>query len=130
MNARAMIAGQRVRLVLLRRRLGNELARDRARALGFLGIGVGVAVAVFALSFGGAWWAVQQRAPQLVFTGTIVGLTGLAVAYKDMETGLNATAAITDSGLILVDASGIDITLDCTAYTSGSLTFTARPMIG
>jgi hypothetical protein len=57
-------------------------------------------------------------------------LTGMAVAYKDMETGLNATAAITDSGLILVDASGIDITLDCTAYTSGSLTFTARPMIG
>lgn len=56
--------------------------------------------------------------------------TSLAVAYKDMTTGLNSTAAITGNALVLVDASGIDLTLDCTAYTSGSLGFTARPMIG
>jgi hypothetical protein len=105
MNVRAMIAGQRVRLVLLRRRLGNELARDRARALGFLGIGVGVAVAVFALSFGGAWWAVQQRAPQLVFTGTIVGLTGLAVALVFSSLGHAAQAFFSAKDLWLWESA-------------------------
>ena len=53
-----------------------------------------------------------------------------ALGYKNMATGENATAAITGSGLVLVDASGCDITLDCTARTAGSLAFTAVPLVG
>jgi hypothetical protein len=53
-----------------------------------------------------------------------------ALAYKDMATGENATAAITGSAVVLVDASGVDVTLDCTARASGSLSFTAMPLVG
>lgn len=53
-----------------------------------------------------------------------------AVAYKDMTTGENATAAFTGSGLALVDSAGLNIILDCTAASAGSLLFSARPMIG
>jgi hypothetical protein len=53
-----------------------------------------------------------------------------ALAYKDMATGLNATDAITGSGLVLVDASGCNVVLDCTARTAGSLSFTAMPLVG
>ena len=57
------------------------------------------------------------------------GHTALGVAYKNMQTGLNATAAITGNALVLVDAAGIELTLDATV-TSGSLKWAATPMMG
>lgn len=57
------------------------------------------------------------------------GFSALAVAYKNMVTGLNATVAITDDALVLVDAAGIQISLDATV-TSGSLKYAATPLIG
>ena len=56
--------------------------------------------------------------------------TALAVGYKDMETSAVATAAVTGNALVLVDSSGCDIQLDCTAYTSGDLNYTAIPLVG
>jgi hypothetical protein len=56
--------------------------------------------------------------------------TTLGLAYKNMVTGLNATAAITGNALVLVDASGIGISLDCTSYTDGTLAYKAIPLIG
>lgn len=55
--------------------------------------------------------------------------TAQAVAYKNMSTGLNATAAITGDALILVDAAGLSIALDATV-ASGSLAFSAVPLVG
>lgn len=55
--------------------------------------------------------------------------TLIALAYKDMNAGTNATAAITGNGLVLVDASGVEVVLDATV-TSGSLKFTAVPLVG
>lgn len=56
--------------------------------------------------------------------------TLIALAYKNMATGVNATAAITGNAMVLVDASGVGIALDCTSYASGSLSYTAVPLIG
>lgn len=56
--------------------------------------------------------------------------TALAVGYKDMETSAVATSAITGNRLILVDSSGCDVQIDCTAYTSGDIAYTAIPLIG
>jgi hypothetical protein len=92
MTMRAFVAGQRVRALLLRRRLGAELARDRARTAGFVGIALGVGVVIFGIAWGGAWWAVTQRAPELVQTGTVVGLSGLAVALVFSSLGHAAQA--------------------------------------
>lgn len=81
-------------------------------------------------------YAIQFKSNSFVGSVTIKGGIAdkaygvLPVAYKNMVTGLNATAAITDNALVLVDAAGLDLTLDCTSYTSGSLTFTAIPLIG
>jgi hypothetical protein len=55
--------------------------------------------------------------------------TILGLGYKNMVTGLNATAAITDNAMVLVDASGIGLALDATVV-SGSLRYTAVPLIG
>lgn len=68
----------------------------------------------------------------LTIKGAAVGTnyTLTALGYKDMSTGLNATAAITGNKLVLVDSAGIDVTLDVTSYTSGTLRYTAVPMIG
>ncbi len=56
--------------------------------------------------------------------------TLIALGYKNQATGTNATAAITGNALVLVDAAGLNVVLDCTSYTSGSLAFTAIPMVG
>jgi hypothetical protein len=58
------------------------------------------------------------------------GYTQTALAYKNMATGASATDAITGSGLVLVDASGCDVVLDCTSAASGELAFTAIPLVG
>ena len=92
MTMRAFVAGQRVRALLLRRRLGAELARGLARTAGFVGIALGVGFVIFGTAWGGAWWAVTQRAPELVQTGTVVGLSGLAVALVFSSLGHAAQA--------------------------------------
>jgi hypothetical protein len=51
--------------------------------------------------------------------------TLLALAYKDMVTGENATAAITGDALVLVDSSGIGVTISATV-SSGSFKYTGR----
>ena len=56
--------------------------------------------------------------------------TPIALAYKNMNTGVNATAAITGSALVLVDSAGVGVSLDCTSYTDGELRFKAVPLIG
>jgi hypothetical protein len=56
--------------------------------------------------------------------------TPLALAYKKMTTGLNATAAITGNALVLVDSAGVGISLACTSYVGGEMRFKAVPMIG
>ena len=50
--------------------------------------------------------------------------------YKNQVTEAAATAAITGTGLVLVDSSGLDIVLDCTSYTSGDLNYVATPLVG
>lgn len=50
--------------------------------------------------------------------------------YKNQVTEAAATAAITGTALILVDSSGLDVVLDCTAYTSGDLHYVATPVVG
>lgn len=52
------------------------------------------------------------------------------VGYKNQVTEAAATAAITGTGLVLVDSSGLDTVLDCTAYTSGDLHYVATPLVG
>lgn len=54
----------------------------------------------------------------------------LAVAYKDFQTGANATAAITGNKSVLIDASGLDVYADCTSLATGSVDFTAIPLAG
>jgi hypothetical protein len=105
MSVRAFVAGQRVRATLLRRRLGAELARDRARTAGFVGIGVGVGGIIFGTAFGGAWWAVTQKAPELVQTGTVVGLTGLAIALVFSSLGHAAQAFFSAKDLWLWESA-------------------------
>lgn len=105
MGLRAFVVGQRVRGVLLRRRLGAELARDRARTVGFIGLGLGVGVVIFGTAFGGAWWAVQQRAPELIQTGTVVGLSGLAVALVFSSLGHAAQAFFSAKDLWLWESA-------------------------
>lgn len=60
---------------------------------------------------------------------TSADFTPIALAYKDMTTGVNATAAITGSALVLVDSAGIGLSLDATV-ASGSLRYKAVPLVG
>jgi hypothetical protein len=68
----------------------------------------------------------------LTIKGAVIdqAYTGIALAYKNMNTGLNATAAITGNTLVLVDSAGINLILDVTSVVSGSLKYTAIPLIG
>lgn len=81
-------------------------------------------------------WLIQFESASFSGSVTIKGAaadtvnTALALAYKNMVTGENATAAITGNALVLVDGSGCGVQLDCTSYTSGELGYTARAMIG
>lgn len=56
--------------------------------------------------------------------------TAIAVGYKDMNTGTNSTSAITGNALVLVDSSGVDVQLDCTSRSAGTLNWTAIPLVG
>lgn len=91
-----------------------------------LGLPMGDRVSMYAIHFNSASFSgsvtIKGSAPGL-------GFTALAVAYKNMVTGLNATAAITGNALVLVDATGIELTLDATV-ASGSLSWAATPVMG
>jgi len=52
-----------------------------------------------------------------------------AIAYRDTETGEISLADVTDSLIVLVPASGLEITLDATVV-AGSLAYFAIPMMG
>jgi hypothetical protein len=81
-------------------------------------------------------YLIQFQSTDFIGSVTIKGAvdgkayTTLGLAYKNMVTGLNATGAITGNALVLVDASGIGISLDCTSYTDGTLAYKAIPLIG
>lgn len=62
--------------------------------------------------------------------GSAINKTLLAVAYKDYQTGTNATAAITANKSVLIDASGLDIFADVTTVTTGSVAWTAFQLLG
>lgn len=81
-------------------------------------------------------WVIQFEDSSFSGSVTIKGAiadstyTLKSLAYKDMTAGTNSTSAITGSALVLVDSSGLVMVLDCTSYTSGSLSYIARPMVG
>jgi len=54
-----------------------------------------------------------------------LNLNGSAGTY-----GTGVTTAITTNSIILVPASGLEIALDCTSYTSGSATVYVTPVVG
>ena len=62
--------------------------------------------------------------------GSGIDKTLIAVAYKSYATGANATAAIGANALVQVDATGLDIYADCTTVTTGSVSWTATPLLG
>lgn len=51
------------------------------------------------------------------------------LAYRDMTSGDMATAALTTDALVLIDGSGMEVSLDFTV-TGGSLTYQAVPLVG
>ena len=82
-------------------------------------------------------WAVQMVSSSFVGTVIIKGrVTGsamafVAIAYVDLADGSTKSASLVDTGgIYLIDASGLDVELDCTAFSSGSLTFSAIPLEG
>ena len=84
-------------------------------------------------------WLVQFQSASFSGSVTIKGkasanaasaYTLSALGYKDMATSAVATAAITGNALVLVDGSGLNVILDCTSFTSGSLGFVALPLVG
>ena len=84
---RAVIAGHRVRTLLLRRRLQAEAARDRGRTLGVVALGIGFGLLVFSAAFFGGWFAIKKDAPELVMTGTVAGLWGVSLALMFSSLG-------------------------------------------
>lgn len=88
-------------------------------------------------------WVVQ--AEESTFVGSIVikgrkkgsAAPFLAIPYKQRNIGgtvsddTTVTTTLTDQGfLVAIDAAGLDVALDCTAYTSGSLSVYAVPLVG
>lgn len=73
--------------------------------------------------------------PRLVQAWQGDTITPVAWAYLSYYVNAAATAgiqatAITDTSLILVPASGLQIVLDCTSYSSGYLTVYTAPCVG
>lgn len=57
------------------------------------------------------------------------GAATIDLAYKDMNTGTNATAALTTDALILIDGAGIEVILEFTV-SAGSIDYFAVPLLG
>lgn len=51
------------------------------------------------------------------------------LAYRNMTTGDIATAALTGDSLVMVDSSGMEVSLDFTVV-AGSITYHAIPVVG
>lgn len=51
------------------------------------------------------------------------------VAYKNMGTGENATAALTTTALVLIDGAGVEVALTFTR-NAGSIQWYAVPLVG
>ena len=71
------------------------------------------------------------------FSNTPTPPTVTPVAWSYLSYYLNGAAtagvlstAITGTSVILVPASGLQIVLDCTAYTSGTMQVTVEPCVG
>lgn len=60
---------------------------------------------------------------------TSSGFAGANLAYKNMTTGVNATAALTTTGLILIDGAGLDVVLSFTR-SAGTMQYRAVPLLG
>lgn len=78
------------------------------------------------LTDGGSWSGTIQ--PMGKATGSR-GMTGLNLAYKDMVTGDNATAALTGNALILLDGAGLEVELSFTR-SAGTMKYWAVPVVG
>ncbi len=89
---RAVVAGHKVRVLLVRRRLQAEAARDRGRTLGVLALAIGFGVLVFGAAFFGGWFAVHKNEPGLVMTATVAGLWGISLALVFSSLGHAAQA--------------------------------------
>lgn len=61
---------------------------------------------------------------------TASGQDAVAISYMDYADSAAKVAAITGDALVLVDVSGLDLILDCTVATSGSLEYFAQPLLG
>jgi hypothetical protein len=100
-----IVAGQRVRALLLRRRLQAELGRGRGRAAGVVLVGAGLALLVFVAAFGGGWYVRVKQAPELLASGATAGLSGLAAALVFSSLGHAAQAFFTAKDLWLWDSA-------------------------
>jgi ABC-2 type transport system permease protein len=100
-----VVAGQRVRLLLLRRRLATELARGRSRAVGLGALAAGFAVVVFGVAFAGGFYVRWKSAPELLSSGTSAALTGLVAALVFSSLGHAAQAFFTAKDLWLWDSA-------------------------
>ena len=67
-------------MLLLRRRLAAEAARDRGRTVGVLALAIGFGLLVFSAAFFAGWFALAKNEPVLVMTGTVAGLWGVSLA--------------------------------------------------
>ncbi len=100
-----IIAGQRVRWLLLQRRLRAELARGRGRAAGLAALAAGLAILVFGLAFAGGVYVRFKSAPDLLMTGTSTALAGLAAALVFSSLGHAAQSYFTARDLWLWDSA-------------------------
>lgn len=104
-TARALAAGQQVRATLLRRRLRAEVERGRGRLAALLVLGVGVGALVFGVAAGGAWFVIKSNAPELVHTGTVAALSGVALALVFSSLGHAAQAFFSAKDLWLWESA-------------------------
>jgi len=101
----AVVAGQRVRGLLLRRRLVAEVARGHGRAAGLAALGVGLAAVVFGVACAGGFYVRWKSAPELLHSGTTTALTGLVAALVFSSLGHAAQAFFTAKDLWLWDSA-------------------------
>jgi ABC-2 type transport system permease protein len=100
-----VVAGQRVRLLLLRRRLAAEVARGRGRAIGLFAVAIGFVAVVFGVAFVGGFYVRWKNAPELLSSGTQAALTGLVAALVFSSLGHAAQAFFTSKDLWLWDSA-------------------------
>ncbi len=105
MSLTAFSAGQRVRGLLLRRRLVDEIGRGRGRMLGLVLLGCGLGGVIFLVALGGGWFVRTRGYPELVMSGVTFGLWGLAGALVFSSLGHAAQAFFQARDLWLWDSA-------------------------